>query len=50
MVFNRKQLRRANLLAKGYITMARQAQTKEELSDALCKALLLYGIWAADAT
>ena len=45
----RQALQRANLLAKGYITVARQAETKEELSEALCKALLAYGTWAADA-
>ena len=44
----RQALQRANLLAKGYITVARQAETKEELSDALCKALLAYGVWASD--
>ena len=46
---SRRQLRRANILAKGYILAARCAETKEELSEALCKALLQYGIWASDA-
>lgn len=45
----RHQLRRANILAKGYILAARCAETKEELSEALCKALLQYGIWASGA-
>ena len=45
----RRQLRRANILAKGYILAARCAETKEDLSEALCKALLTYGIWASDA-
>ena len=45
----RRQLRRANVLAKGYILAARCAETKEELSEALRNALLQYGIWASDA-
>jgi hypothetical protein len=45
----RRQLRRANTLAKGHILAARCAETKEDLSEALCKALLTYGIWASDA-
>lgn len=45
----RRQLRRANTLAKGYILAAKCAETREEFSEALCKALLLYGIWASDA-
>ena len=46
---DRRQLRRANVVARGYILAARCARTKEERSEALCKALLLYGIWLANA-
>ena len=45
----RHQLRRANILAKGYILAARCAETREELSEALCEVLLMYGVWASDA-
>ena len=45
---SRRQLRRANVLARGYILVAKQAETKEEVSEALCKALLLYGVWYAN--
>ena len=46
---SRRQLRRANVVARGYILAARCAETREEYSEALCKALLLYGVWAANA-
>ena len=45
----RKQLRRANVVARGYILKAKCSSTKEEVSEALCKALLLYGVWCANA-
>ena len=45
----RRQLRRANVVARGYILAAKCAETKEQMSEALCKALLQYGIWASDA-
>lgn len=43
----RQRLQHANLLAKGYILAARCAETKEEMSEALCKALLQYAVWLA---
>ena len=46
---SRRQLRRANVVARGYILAAKCAETREEASEALCKALLLYGVWAANA-
>ncbi len=46
---DRRQLRRANVVARGYILAAKCAETREECSEALCKALLLYGVWAANA-
>ena len=45
----RRALRSANVVARGWILVARQAETKEECCEALCKALLPYGVWAADA-
>ena len=44
----RKQLRSANVVARGWILVAKQAETKEEMSRALCEALLRYAVWAAD--
>ena len=46
---SRRQLRRANVVARGYILAAKCAETREEVSEALCKALLLYGVWASNA-
>ena len=46
---SRRQLRSANVVARGWILVARQAETKEEKCRALCEALLRYGVWAADA-
>ena len=45
---SRRQLRRANVVARGYILKAKCSETKEEASEALCKALLLYGVWCSN--
>ena len=44
----RKRLRSANVVARGWILVAKQAETREEMSRALCKALLQYAVWTAD--
>jgi hypothetical protein len=46
---SRKQLRRANTLVRGHILRARCSDDKEEVKEILREALLIYGIWAADA-
>jgi len=45
---SRKQLRHANTLARGWITVAKQAETIEARNEALSKALLLYDVWCAN--
>ena len=45
---SRRQLRRANVVARGYILAAKCSKTREEASEALCKALLIYGVWVAN--
>ena len=44
----RRKLRSANVVARGWILVAKQAETKEEMSRALCEALLRYAVWAAE--
>ena len=46
---SRRQLQSANVVARGWILVAKQAETKEEMSRALCEALLRYAVWASDA-
>jgi len=46
---SRRQLRRANVVARGYILAAKCSKSREKACEALCKALLIYGVWAANA-
>ena len=45
---SRRQLRRANVVARGYILAAKCGKSREEVCEALCKALLIYGVWVAN--
>ena len=45
---SRRQLRRANVVARGYILAAKCSKSREEACEALCKALLIYGAWVAN--
>ena len=45
---SRRQLRRANVVARGYILAAKCSKSREEACEALCKALLIYGVWVAN--
>ena len=45
---SRRQLRRANVVARGYILAAKCSKSREEACEALCNALLIYGVWVAN--